>query len=82
MKPKRKFPRRMPPKPVIPKSDWELALEGKDLANVRTYAMDARFALHEALRHDTFGLGVVTTMLAENKIEVLFQNGYKVLIQA
>jgi len=89
-KPKRRFERKpkrgsAPKKPVAPttpKTPWELALEGKDLANVRLYSMETRFAVHEALRHAAFGLGVVTALLAENKIEVLFQNGYKVLIQA
>ena len=90
MKPKRQFKRKLkkgnaPKKPVIPnipKTPWELALEGKDLANARSYSMETRFAAHEVIRHAVFGIGVVTALLAENKIEVLFQNGYKVLIQA
>ena len=68
--------------PSIPKTPWELALEGKDVINAKTYSMKTRFAAHEAMRHAVFGLGVVTALLAENKIEVLFQSGYKVLIQA
>ena len=68
--------------PNIPKTPWELALEGKDLTNARPYSMEMRFAVHEAIRHAVFGLGVVTALLAENKIEVLFEGGYKVLIQA
>ena len=91
MKPKRQFNRhklrkgnapKKPAVPHIPKTPWELALEGKDLANARPYSMETRFAAHEIICHAVFGIGVVTALLAENKIEVLFQNGYKVLIQA
>ena len=81
-KPKRAIAPRKPVLPAIPKTPWELALEGKDVANAKTYSMKTRFAPHEAMRHTAFGLGVVTALLAENKIEVLFESGYKVLIQA
>jgi hypothetical protein len=63
-----------------PKSDWELALEGKELSKAQAYSMSEVFGEGELISHPSFGIGVVTALQAENKIEVLFKTGYKVLV--
>ena len=78
MKPRKPHPPQPQPAPV--KSDWELALEGKSLESAKPYSMRAEFALDDLIVHSVFGHGVVTALQPDHKLEVLFKNGYKVLI--
>lgn len=59
---------------------WEEALAGKDLSQLRTYAMSAEFADNQLLEHPTFGIGLITQVRAEGKMEVLFKDGSKLLV--
>ena len=65
--------------PYSPKSDWEVALEGKDLSRAAPYSMYDVFAPEEVISHEAFGHGVVVSLQPDNKIEVLFNSGYKIL---
>ena len=80
MKPKK--PHQPQPAPVVNKTAWELAVEGKSLESARPYSMREVFALNDLILHSVFGHGVVTALQPDHKIEVLFKNGYKVLIHA
>lgn len=62
-----------------PKSGWEVALEGKDLSRAMPYSMYDVFAPEEVISHEAFGYGVVVGLHPDNKIEVLFNSGYKIL---
>ncbi|MCP4397220.1 MAG: ATP-dependent DNA helicase [bacterium] len=62
------------------KSDWELALDGKELSEAQAYSMSEVFGEGEVISHPSFGYGVVTALQAENKIEVLFKTGSKILV--
>lgn len=57
---------------------WEEALAGKDSSSAREYAMADRFRKDEVIRHQLFGLGVVTVVTG-TKMEVLFAEGPKLL---
>jgi ribosomal protein L44E len=63
------------------KKDWGTLvgqIEDKQLAD---YAISGEFSSTPAIRHKNFGVGVVTKVLTKNKIEVLFQEGTKILAQ-
>jgi ribosomal protein L44E len=61
-------------------ADLPSLLRGRDPNNGRVYATTERYAENEVLRHATFGPGVVTQLKDVNKIEVMFQDGAKVLV--
>jgi hypothetical protein len=62
------------------KSDWEVAFEGKDVSRAMPYSMYDVFAPEEVISHEVFGHGLVVGLQPDNKIEVLFKSGYKILI--
>lgn len=74
---KKKVTRRRKKDPAV---IWEEALEGKDMSQSQTYAMDAEFAAEQVLDHPTFGIGLITEVRAEGKMEVLFKDGPKLLV--
>jgi hypothetical protein len=55
-------------------------VEGRDPSKARTYATSDRFAVGDLVKHATFGLGLVTLLKDVNKIEVVFEDGPKVLL--
>jgi hypothetical protein len=68
-------------KPRAPSgNDLETLLRGRDASKARPYAPGERFAAGELIRHATFGLGIITGLKDDNKIEVAFQDGPKVLV--
>ncbi len=46
----------------------------------RPYSVSGIFRAHDVIEHPTFGLGVVTHLLAGDKIQVVFKNGDKLLV--
>lgn len=74
---KKKVTRRRKKDPAV---IWEEALEGKDVTQPKTYAMDAEFAADDVLSHPTFGIGLITEIRAEGRMEVLFKDGPKLLV--
>jgi hypothetical protein len=64
----------------VPKSDWEKALEGKDLPNAKPYSMYDIFDQGDLILHEAFGYGRVIELRPDNKIEVLFKTGFKLLV--
>jgi hypothetical protein len=59
---------------------WEETLAGKDLSQPRAYSMQSIFVQDEIIDHSTFGVGLVTDIRAEGKMEVLFKDGPKLLV--
>lgn len=43
------------------------------------YDMNNRYQLRHLIKHPTFGLGVVKALITPNKMQVLFQDGVKLL---
>ncbi len=59
---------------------FETLLKGRDSSASKPYTMTAIFNKNEIINHPTFGLGVVTSIIPANKIEVTFKDGVKILI--
>ena len=63
-----------------PAAKWEEALEGRDLATAKTYAMPEVFEQNQVIEHEQFGPGLVTDLRPDGKMEVLFKDGAKLLV--
>ncbi len=63
------------------KKDWGTLVGQIEDQQVLDYALSGEFSKSPAIRHKTFGVGVITKVLTKNKIEVLFQDGTKILAQ-
>jgi ribosomal protein L44E len=63
------------------KKDWGTLVGQIEDQQVADYALSGEFSKSPAIRHKTFGVGVITKVLTKNKIEVLFQDGTKILAQ-
>ena len=60
---------------------YEALLRGRTAANARSYSTSARFKVGELISHATFGLGAVTGERDGIKIDVLFADKARVLLQ-
>ncbi len=58
---------------------YESLMTGRDPILATEYAMNVQFSDNELLEHKTFGLGVVTRVLFNRKIEVMFEDSAKTL---
>jgi hypothetical protein len=68
------------PKPSRIQHDWEVHLAGKEPSAFRAYSVSSRFERDELIRHKTFGDGCVLEVLQDQKINVIFREGIKVLV--
>ena len=59
---------------------WEETLAGHDVSQPTAYSMQGVLSQDEIIDHSTFGLGLVTDVRAEGKMEVLFKEGPKLLV--
>jgi len=59
--------------------EWQSLQESADLGNAKTYAMDALFKVDDIVQHPTFGLGFVKVLCKPDKMEILFEDGRKLL---
>jgi hypothetical protein len=64
-----------------PRKQWEQAIAGKAPGDFTAYNIAASFALGQLVRHKKFGDGVVSQVIDANKVEVLFEDGAKLLAQ-
>lgn len=55
-------------------------LEGRDISSAVRYKISQEMHDDDVIDHKTFGIGLVTRVLADRKIEVSFQSGTKVLV--
>jgi hypothetical protein len=55
-------------------------LKGSSSETPKNYSPKDKYQSGDVLKHPTFGLGVTTAVKDENKIEVLFEGGSKLLI--
>jgi hypothetical protein len=63
-------------------SDYDKYMEGRDMSAARRYNPSSAFVVGEVVNHPKFGTGVATQMKGATKIEVLFQDGPRVLVHA
>ncbi len=55
-------------------------LKGRNVDEAIPYAMTSLFSNDDLVKHPTFGVGIVTTTIPPNKIELTFIEGSKILI--
>lgn len=63
------------------KKDWPSLRAKIEESDIVDYDINGDFSEVQAIRHKKFGIGVITKVLAENKIEVVFEEDKKVLAQ-
>ncbi|NIR49527.1 hypothetical protein GWO43_13585 [candidate division KSB1 bacterium] len=63
------------------KKDWPSLMAKVEESEIVDYDINGDFSETSAIRHKTFGVGVITKVLAENKIEVVFEENKKILAQ-
>jgi hypothetical protein len=61
-------------------ASFEAMFKERNTAEAKPYAMTATFNNNDIIDHPTFGLGLVTSIIPADKIEVMFKNGSKILI--
>ena len=73
--------------PRIPKKDpaqserdeWAALRHNMRLDRAIIYTMNTRFKVNDVIDHPTFGYGVVKQVIVPNKMQVLFEDGIKLL---
>jgi len=63
-----------------PEKIFDALIEGKDISSPNRYTIKEEFEKDTILDHKKFGLGVVTQILTDKKIQVTFREGTKILI--
>jgi len=66
---------------AAPVNNYPTLLRGRTKEASRPYATSERYAVGDLVAHATFGLGVVTGERDANKIDIVFPEGPKVLLQ-
>jgi hypothetical protein len=60
---------------------WEKAIAGRGTTDFKPYNVGGSFREGDFLRHKKFGDGVVTRVIDEHKVEVLFKDEPRTLAQ-
>jgi hypothetical protein len=63
-----------------PAERWKEALSGRDPNAAKAYSMKGSFAAGDMIRHASFGQGLVAKLVPPDKMEVMFEEGTKVLV--
>jgi len=61
------------------REEWASLNPTFDLDKALPYAMDGRFQVKKLVLHPSFGIGIVKAVIVPNKMQVLFQDGVKLL---
>jgi Zn ribbon nucleic-acid-binding protein len=61
------------------RDEWEALCSNCAIDQAIPYDMNGKFRTNDLLNHPTFGLGIVKNIIPPNKMEVLFQQGKKLL---
>ena len=61
------------------RQEWTATVQGQDRAKALPYDMKASYKVGNLVKHPTFGLGVVKQLTGANKVEILFEDGVKLL---
>lgn len=64
------------------KTNWTTLVSARDLSQARDYKVSATFEEDELIDHSMFGVGVVLEAVPGNKIQVLFEEGAKLLVHS
>ena len=79
--------RKEPSAPRTPRRDprqaetdeWRTRIATMDYSRALPYNMNGAFKTDNLIDHPTFGFGIVKTVVAPNKMQVLFEDGIKLL---
>ncbi|MFQ5589196.1 MAG: hypothetical protein ACE5F7_10185 [Nitrospiria bacterium] len=66
------------------KSEYEILLsqvEGDDFSGAKKYSLKGNFKENQMVDHATFGIGFILSVIERNKVEILFKDGPKRLVQ-
>lgn len=61
-------------------NEYQQLMMHRDTVNAKTYASSKEFVVDDVVAHTAFGTGVVTKTLSDNKVEIAFSQGMKVLV--
>ncbi|MEW6667295.1 MAG: hypothetical protein AB1512_18990 [Thermodesulfobacteriota bacterium] len=62
-------------------AEWETAMERMRDLTGKPYAMDGHYEEGDKLDHPVFGLGIVKRLIGPDRMEVLFEEGVKLLVR-
>ena len=62
------------------KSDFDLAMDGRDLNLALQYGINENFQKGDVINHTKLGIGLVTGTIGLGKIDVLFAEGVKRMV--
>ena len=65
---------------MIDANDYQKRLAETDVEEPAVYTLSGSFEKNQAITHPTFGLGFVRKLMPGSKMEVLFENGAKILV--
>ncbi len=66
------------------KSEYEVLMgkiEGDDYSDAKKYSTQGNFKENQMIDHATFGIGFIVAVIERNKIEILFKDGPKRMVQ-
>jgi len=66
--------------PAGPPREWDDLVLGQDPEMFVPYSMKESFQVNDLLLHGKFGQGVVTEVRPDDKIDVAFREGHKILV--
>ena len=78
---KKRLPAKSKKKTISPLEEWEKTMEQAKDAPTKVYAQDGSFGEGEKVDHSKFGLGLITKIIQPNKMEVIFEEGTKLMIR-
>ena len=61
------------------RDEWTALRPGMDFDRALKYDMNAKYKANDLLDHPTFGFGVIKVVIVPNKMQVLFEDGIKLL---
>jgi hypothetical protein len=64
---------------IDPAQVFRRLLEGRELSLAEPYNIHAALELGQVIRHPTFGIGIVTTLCEDSKVNVTFEQGVKTI---
>jgi hypothetical protein len=70
----------MPDSKAKKKSQFEDAMEGRDASKPIAYRLNRKFNAEDVIQHKAFGLGLVTRVISDKKMEVVFEESTKLLV--
>lgn len=77
--PKKPATRRTVDPKAVEKKEWETLRPTMNSAKAADYSMTGTFKARSLINHPTFGLGLVQRIAGSQKVEVLFEDGVKLL---